>query len=51
MTRWVESKRECSQFGSCQGGGRPRESRDICIKYNSGSGQGGSCPEIMHGVV
>ena len=24
---------------------------DIHIKYNSGSDQGGSCPEIMHGVV
>ena len=27
VTRWVaSSKRECSQLGSCQGGGRPRES-------------------------
>ena len=24
---------------------------DVHIKYNSGSDQGGSCPEIMHGVV
>ena len=45
MTRWVaSSKRECSQLGSCQGGGYPRERVEAC---NSGSDQGTKVADVL----